>query len=236
VFDAGTDPTVAGSTPPGRSVRATSASLSAGGGLGEVLQRPTVTVFVRHPRARRYLLRFIDERTIRVTLPRWGSKKEAVAFVERERPWIDKQRRRFQAERARRTAGRDVPVLAPSIPPDAEGPSQRELIERARTVLPIRLNQLACVHNLTVRRVSIRNQRWRWGSCSRTGHICLNWRLVAMPDWVRDYVIVHELMHLKRMDHSKRFWRLVASACPEYQSARRYLRERSMALMPGSCH
>ena len=78
--------------------------------------------FVRHPRARRYLLRLIDERTIRVTLPRWGSKKEAVAFVERERPWIDKQRRRFETERARRALDRHAPVPAADTPiaPDAE--------------------------------------------------------------------------------------------------------------------
>ena len=82
-------------------------------------------------------------------------------------------------------------------------------------------------HGLTVSRVSIRNQRWRWGSCSRNGHICLNWRLVTMPDSVRDYVLIHELMHLKRMDHSPKFWKLVEAACPDYQDARRWLRRAS---------
>ena len=52
------------------------------------------------------------------------------------------------------------------------------------------------------------------------GHICLNWRLVTMPEWVRDYVLIHELMHLKRMDHSRKFWKLVAAACPNYREAR----------------
>jgi len=85
--------------------------------------------------------------------------------------------------------------------------------------------ELAAQHGLTVAGVSIRNQRSRWGSCSRAGRICLNWRLVAMPEWVRDYVILHELMHLKRMDHSPRFWALVAKACPRYQDARRWLRQ-----------
>jgi predicted metal-dependent hydrolase len=91
--------------------------------------------------------------------------------------------------------------------------------------LPARVLELAAAHGLTVARVSVRNQRWRWGSCSRAGHICLNWRLMLMPDWVRDYVIIHELMHLKRMDHSPRFWRLVERACPDFQAARRWLRE-----------
>jgi len=75
-----------------------------------------------------------------------------------------------------------------------------------------------------VTRVSIRNQQWRWGSCSPDGHICLNWRLATLPEWVRDYVLVHELMHLKRMDHSPKFWKLVAAACPEYEAARAWLR------------
>ena len=91
--------------------------------------------------------------------------------------------------------------------------------------LPLRLLQLASEHGLTVSRVSIRNQRWRWGSCSRRGHICLNWRLVRMPEAVRDYVMIHELMHLRRMDHSPKFWKLVAEACPDFASARRWLRD-----------
>ena len=84
--------------------------------------------------------------------------------------------------------------------------------------------ELAARHGLNVSRVSVRNQRWRWGSCSRNGHICLNWRLVQMPPSVRDYVMIHELMHLKRMDHSPRFWKLVAAACPDYAAARDWLR------------
>jgi predicted metal-dependent hydrolase len=192
----------------------------------------THTVFVRHPRARRYLLRVVDERTIRVTVPRWGSRRGAIAFVEQERRWIDRQRQQIRAERARRLL---EPVLAmPSIAlataPDANRMHHREVLERARCVLSARLIELAAHHRLTVTRVSIRNQRWRWGSCSRSGHICLNWRLVTVPAWVRDYVLVHELMHLKRMDHSQRFWKLVAAACPEYEAARRYLREHSMLL------
>jgi predicted metal-dependent hydrolase len=196
--------------------------------------RRTVTLFVRHPRARRYVVRVIDEHTVRVTLPRWGSTKEAAAFAERERPWIDKQLRRLQDEQARRLVHPGIahPTLG-TIAADGQRLSQRELIERAKSELPSRVDGLARLHHLTVARVSIRNQRWRWGSCSRAGHICLNWRLVTMPDWVRDYVIIHELMHLKRMDHSKRFWKLVAHACPDFQRARRYLREHSAALAPG---
>lgn len=91
-------------------------------------------------------------------------------------------------------------------------------------VLPPRLHALALILGLTVARVTVRNQRARWGSCGREGHITLNWRLVLMPDWVRDYVLVHELMHLRRQDHSPDYWRLVAAAYPRYAEAREWLR------------
>ena len=172
-------------------------------------------VFVRHPRARRYLIRVEDDGRVRVTVPRWGSKREAAAFAEREHAWIEKQRARVAGQRA--TAARE------RMPEEIE----RELRNRAKRELPGRLLELAARHALTVTRVSVRNQRWRWGSCSRNGHICLNWRLVQMPDAVRDYVMIHELMHLRRMDHSPKFWKLVEAVCPTFQTSRAYLRSLS---------
>ncbi len=175
-------------------------------------------LFVRHPRARRYVIRVTEDGCIRVTLPRWGSKKEALAFAESERAWIERQRLRVEQERARRAqevvddSGREMR--------EAE---RRVLMTRARRELPARLLELAARHALTVRKVSIRNQKWRWGSCSPTGNICLNWRLVQMPEALRDYVLIHELMHLRRLDHSPRFWKLVAEACPDYRELRRQL-------------
>jgi predicted metal-dependent hydrolase len=180
-----------------------------------------VLVFVRHPRARRYLIRVTDAGTVRVTVPRWGSKREAAAFAAREHAWIDKQLR-AHAERERRTTNAE-----PAEATDERRLRERALIARAKRELPPRLLEIAARHGLAVTRITIRNQRWRWGSCSRSGHICLNWRLVTMPDEVRDYVLIHELMHLKRMDHSPKFWKLVADACPAYKEARAWLRSHS---------
>jgi predicted metal-dependent hydrolase len=182
--------------------------------------------FVRHPRARRYLIRVTDEGSVRVTVPRGGSKREAAAFAARERAWIEKQLQRAHAERERREReGRTTNGELVRANDERRVAEHRESIVRARHELPPRLLELAAQHGLTVSRVSIRNQRWRWGSCSRDGHICLNWRLVTMPEDVRDYVLIHELMHLKRMDHSPKFWKLVAQACPGYQDARRWLQQ-----------
>ena len=176
-----------------------------------------VLVFVRHPRARRYLIRVTDGGTVRVTVPRWGSNREAAAFAERERAWIEKHLRARAERELREREQRTTNGAA----------EQRDLLARAKRELPARLLELAARHGLAVSRISIRNQRWRWGSCSRGGHICLNWRLVTMPEEVRDYVLIHELMHLKRMDHSPKFWKLVAEAYPGYNEARAWLRAAS---------
>jgi predicted metal-dependent hydrolase len=160
--------------------------------------------FVRHRRAKRYVMRIDGEGRLRVTIPRGGSRREAMAFVERHATWIEEQQ-----TRPRRTLS---------------GEEERKWRRLAREILPARLRELAAQLRLPVMRVSIRSQQSRWGSCGRDGHICLNWRLVQMPDWVRDYVLIHELMHLRRLDHSPRYWQLVAAAFPRYQEARRWLR------------
>jgi predicted metal-dependent hydrolase len=167
--------------------------------------------YVRHRRARRYILRVDTDGRLRVTIPRGGSRREADAFVQTHLEWVARQR-----------AGLPRQALPADEP--------RALRERAVRELPPRLIELAARHGLTVPRVSVRNQRSRWGSCGRDGHICLNWRLVLMPSWVGEYVLVHELMHLRRMDHSPAYWRLVAGACPDYRAARQWLRTHGPSL------
>jgi predicted metal-dependent hydrolase len=171
---------------------------------------------VRHRRARRYILRVLDDGTVRVTLPRWGSKREALGFVEASRGWIEAQHAR-RSSRPARTHVADALVRA-----------------RARSELPCQLLALAAAHGIPVTGVSIRNQRSRWGSCSRQGRITLNWRLLLVPDFVREYVMLHELMHRRELNHSPRFWRLVAAVCPRIIEARRWLRREGAALFtPG---
>lgn len=168
--------------------------------------------FVRHRWARRYILRVLDDGSLRVTLPRWGSKREAQQFVEASRAWIADQQARRQ---------RKPPVVSDNEP---------ALRRRAKEELPRQLLDLAAVHGIGVHRVSVRNQRSRWGSCSRRGSITLNWRLVLVPDFVREYVMLHELMHRRELNHSPRFWRLVAALCPRLVEARGWLRTEGRAL------
>ena len=101
---------------------------------------------------------------------------------------------------------------------------------RAKIELPARTWELAAVTGVEVKLVSVRNQRSRWGSCSEHGTISLNWRLVQTPDFVRDYIIYHELMHLREMNHSDRFWALVGEVCPAWRDAERWLKRNGSLL------
>jgi hypothetical protein len=107
---------------------------------------------------------------------------------------------------------------------DIRAAVESDLRELARAELIPRLYELAKQHGLSVGGVSIRNQRSRWGSCARNGNIALNFRLVQMPAEVRDYVLVHELMHIRQQNHSRRFWKLVAAVCPTFRESERWLR------------
>ena len=207
---------------------------------------------IRVPRARRYILRVRQDGSLRVTLPRCGSRAEAIEFARRHLAWALRERARQLAaprppaawtEGTRilldgdivpiacrasggwvvATAG-DVSVRVVPGTLDFRPAFEAALVRRARRDLPSRLIALAAEHGLTVTRVSIRNQRSRWGSCSRTGAIALNFRLVQMPPHVREYILLHELMHLRQQNHSRRFWSLVASVCPAYRDAERWLK------------
>jgi predicted metal-dependent hydrolase len=219
---------------------------------------PLRVQFVRHPRARRYLLRIDTHGVARVTMPRWGRRAEARAFAEAHVVWIERERAR-QLQRAgspraitpgglvlfrgiacpltveasdaltRVTLGElshEVPAAT-----DLDTAVRAMLRELAARELPVRLRTHAAHHGLAVSRVTIRDQHTRWGSCSPRGRISLNWRLVQMPDAVCDYVLVHELMHLRVANHSRRFWHEVAAACPEYETARAWLRRHGRELL-----
>ena len=90
---------------------------------------------------------------------------------------------------------------------------------------------LAREHRVDVRRVSVRNQRARWGACSSAGVITLNWRLLQTPPMVSDYVIFHELMHRRQPNHSRRFWKEVASVCPWWREAERWIRQNGRTIL-----
>ncbi len=213
---------------------------------------------VRNRRARRYILRLGPDGSARVTLPRGGSVAEALQFARRNTAWIERELLRlatrpprprawlpgteilFRGQLVRLEAGGNGQsglvcfgqerLHVPDATGDLRPAVERRLRALAAEELPARALELAAGHLFPVRRVTVRNQRSRWGSCSRRGTVSLNWRLVQAPPLVRDYLILHELVHLREMNHSSRFWREVARLCPEFASARRWLKEHSELL------
>jgi len=217
---------------------------------------PTVE-FVRQRRARKYILRVRPDGSLRVTIPRQGSRREAEAFLEKHRAWAEAQRRHVAERHApvewqvgdtillrgepavirlERSGARTLVVvgngsaMVPEGVTNLRSAAEKALRQIATSELIPRLHALAAAHGLTVARAAVRGQQSRWGSCSRAGAIALNFRLIQMPPAISDYVLLHELMHLREGNHSRRFWRLVADVCPDYREAERWLRVEGRAL------
>ncbi|PIX27218.1 MAG: M48 family peptidase [Chloroflexi bacterium CG_4_8_14_3_um_filter_45_15] len=93
-----------------------------------------------------------------------------------------------------------------------------------------RASELSPLLGLTYNRLVIRGQRTRWGSCSHKGNLSFNWKLLMAPEPVIDYVIIHELAHLKEMNHTKRFWELVAEYCPRWREHKKWLKDHETEL------
>lgn len=123
----------------------------------------------------------------------------------------------------------EVDVLPLQLPPQASPTQVREAAEawfkkQARALFEQRLQHFAPLLGVRCQRLSLSSARTRWGSARSDGHIRLNWRLIHLPLAQIDYVVVHELAHLRVMDHSPRFWDTVAEVLPDYRERRRRLR------------
>ena len=206
----------------------------------------------RHRRARRYVLRMTPDGALRITVPRGASIAGGVAFAKRQGAWIAREQTRRILRNGAWTDGGVVWVRGERVPfvmgdsivtfgsetmaRPKEGESLRAAFEAhlraiAGAELPARCAELARHHGLKVSRVTIRNQRSRWGSCSSRGTIALNWRLLQMPADVSDYVILHELMHLRQPNHSRQFWREVGKVCEGWRQAEKWLRGHGRELL-----
>lgn len=142
------------------------------------------------------------------------------SFVCQKRDWIEKQLEKAALVKAEAEAAGEI--------------SKEELLslaKRLRSVLDEKLPYYASLIGVSFGRVTVRAQRFKWGSCSSKGNLSFNCLLMLAPEEVLDYVIVHELCHRKHMDHSKRFWALVKSVLPDHEKPRRWLKEHGGALM-----
>ena len=154
--------------------------------------------------------------SVTVRAPRSASEKDIEEILKKKEAWISKHiekikeaKERFEAEPTEKLTREKVIALA----------------EEALKVIPERVEYFAKVIGVTYGKITIRNQKTRWGSCSSKGNLNFNCLLMLAPPEVLDYVVVHELCHRKQMNHSKAFWLEVEKVLPNYKEVRKWLKD-----------
>lgn len=219
-------------------------ALSLGGEIVEIVLR-------RNAQARRYTLRVQSAtREVVLTLPPRGSIKQARDFAERNAAWIATRLARLPQpipfvdgatlplrgvphRVAHRPQGRGAVWIEAAesgallcVAGDEPHVARRIrdfLKKEAKRDLDVASRRAAAALGVTLRRVSIRDQSSRWGSCSTTGVLSYSWRLILTPPFVLDYLAAHEAAHLVEMNHSRAFWRQVERICPDFKRAKGWL-------------
>ena len=155
-----------------------------------------------------------------IRAPRRATGAEIDAFLQRERAWIEAH---LEMSRERQRAAEEIPKLTPE--------ELRALADRAAGYIPERVKYFAPLVGVTWGRITIRNQRSKWGSCSEKGNLNFNCLLMLTPPEVIDSVVVHELCHRREMNHSERFYREVRKVFPEYDKWNKWLKDNGGAIM-----
>lgn len=181
---------------------------------------------VRRTNRRTMALEITPDGELLVRAPMHATTGQIRQFVRQNADWIETHIEKMKAKKAAREAEKARnPVHRMT---EAE---LRALAEQALREIPPRVRHFASQLGVTYGRITIRNQRTRWGSCSSKGNLNFNCLLMLAPEAVRDYVIVHELCHRLEMNHSPRFWAQVASVLPDYKEQKKWLRDNGRSLM-----
>lgn len=170
-----------------------------------------MTYTLKRVRSRAIRIRVHGDGRVVVTAPRLVSKRTIDAFVDEKRAWIDDSLKKVAAKPKR--------LLQSATPVD-----YKKHKAAAMTLAAKRLAHFNAHYKLTYRRLTIRNSKTRWGSCSRTGSVSFSFAIALLPPALADYIVVHELCHVKEFNHSPRFWKLVSEAIPDYKECKKLLK------------
>ena len=174
-----------------------------------------------------------DSATLVVRAPRLLPKTFIDSIIHKRRRWILDAQKRREGEREHNILkeGR-VYFRGMSIPTPVPTAQLEEWLKReAKTLIYRRVAELAMLHKYEFERVRVSGAKTRWGSCSSKNNINISWKLIMAPGHILDYVILHELAHLKHMNHSKAFWGQVEKSCDHYDDSRKWLKKHGRMLM-----
>lgn len=146
-----------------------------------------------------------------VRTSKYMSKDRVEHFIEEKREWIFKVQKKVLEKRKKEQ------MISPE--------ERKSGMELAKRIIQERVKYFAKIMNVDYGRITVREQKTRWGSCSSQGNLSFNWKLVRMPKEILDYVVVHELAHRKEMNHSRQFWKIVESVLPDYRDRRKFLKD-----------
>lgn len=164
----------------------------------------------RVPRAKRVRIYIKPEGKVLVTAPKWVPQYKVREYVATQTEWIKEKLEHV--------------AITQNFPKLSTSELQR-IKKQALKSFATRLEELNADYGFVYKKVSIRNQSTRWGSCSKSGTLSFNYRLYFLSPELQDYVLVHELCHLKEMNHSTKFWGLVERVVPDYEELRRELKK-----------
>ena len=159
---------------------------------------------------------------IRVRAPLKMNDSEIQSFISEKNDWIVTHLEKMAKQQLSRIFSPVKPLTSAEI---------RELADRAAVEIPEKVEKYSRELGVSYGRITIRNQKTRWGSCSSKGNLNFNCLLMLTPDDVQNYVVVHELCHRREMNHSPRFWALVEGILPDYKNSRRWLKENGIGLI-----
>lgn len=187
---------------------------------GASMNHPFTYEIIYSPRRTTALQVTPDGRVI-VRAPKRCPRSFIEAFVRQKEDWVLRQLARFERQQKEQSDAEHLPL---------SDKDRARYVSIARDIFTRKTAYYARIMGVSYGRITIREQKTRWGSCSSKGNLNFNWRLILAPEEVLDYVVVHELAHRREMNHSKAFYAVVESVLPDYRQARRWLRDHGDSL------
>ncbi len=180
----------------------------------ETIQLDNIIIpIVKHRKARNMRLTIRMDGTLRITIPYFLPYAFGKKFALEKKDWLLSKLKA-------------LPVQTNNF--SAEDIQQKKIA--AKEIISKLVDQYAAVYAVKYRRISIRAQGTRWGSCSMHKNLNFNWRIILAPEDIQRYVVVHEVCHLREMNHSRKFWDLVEMTIPQYKACRKWLRKSGHSL------